>query len=64
MRYLRSARLARVREALIRADGAASVTDIAMGWGFSHLGRFAAEYRGQFGESPSETFRRGRAGRG
>lgn len=64
MRYVRGARLARVREALLRANGAASVTGIAMEWGFNHLGRFAAEYRGQFGESPSETFRRGRAGRG
>jgi AraC-like DNA-binding protein len=64
MRYLRSARLARVREALMRAEGSASVTGIAMEWGFTHLGRFAIEYRGQFGESPSETFRRGRAGCG
>jgi AraC-like DNA-binding protein len=63
MRYLRGARLARVREALMRADGTASVTGIAMEWGFSHLGRFAAEYRGQFGESPSETFRRSRSRR-
>jgi transcriptional regulator GlxA family with amidase domain len=63
MRYLREARLARVRQALISADGSASVTDIAMEWGFHHLGRFALEYRGQFGESPSETFRRSRAAR-
>jgi transcriptional regulator GlxA family with amidase domain len=63
MRYLRDARLARVRQALMRADDTASVTDIAIKWGFNHLGRFAIEYRGQFGESPSETFRRSRARR-
>ena len=63
MRYLRDARLARVREALMSAKDTATVTDIAMKWGFNHLGRFAIEYRSQFGESPSETFRRSRAGR-
>lgn len=63
MRYVRNARLARVREALIRTDGSRSVTEIAMEWGFTHLGRFALEYREQFGESPSETLWRSRARR-
>jgi AraC-like DNA-binding protein len=63
MRYLREARLARARQALRSADVGASVTDIAMECGFSHLGRFALEYRGQFGESPSETLRRSSTGR-
>jgi AraC-like DNA-binding protein len=60
MRYLREARLVRVRQALMRPDDTASVTDIAMQWGFSHLGRFAIEYRTLFGESPLETSRRSR----
>jgi AraC-like DNA-binding protein len=64
MRYLREARLARVRQALISADAGKSVTDIAMEWGFNHLSRFALEYRSQFGENPSETLRRSRTGRG
>ncbi|MCW5749098.1 MAG: AraC family transcriptional regulator [Alphaproteobacteria bacterium] len=63
MRYLRQARLARAREALMRARPGQSVTDIALAWGFGHLGRFAVEYRGQFGESPSETLKRGRGKR-
>jgi len=63
MRYLRSARLAKVREALARTDCPGSVTQIAMEWGFSHLGRFALEYRNQFGESPSDTLTRSRGGR-
>jgi AraC-like DNA-binding protein len=58
MRYMRSARLARVRQALLRGDRPENVTDIAMAWGFQHLGRFAVEYRRHFGESPSETRRR------
>jgi transcriptional regulator GlxA family with amidase domain len=64
MRYLRDARLARVREALTRAGPADSVTAIALTWGFSHLGRFAIEYRARFGESPSDTCRRSRTSQG
>ena len=30
----------------------------ALGWGFSHFGRFAQLYRERFGERPSETLRR------
>jgi len=61
MRYMRNARLSRVREALLRGDRAETVTEIAMSWGFRHLGRFSVEYRKHFGESPSETHGR-RAG--
>ena len=64
MRYLRDARLARVREALNRTGPADSVTGIALTWGFNHLGRFAVEYRARFGESPSDTFHRSRASQG
>ena len=35
--------------------GKLSVTDIAMKWGFSHLGRFSGIYRDTFGELPSRT---------
>lgn len=36
----------------------ASVTDIANAWGFWHMGQFAKDYRGMFGELPSETLNR------
>ena len=36
---------------------AVNVTDVAMAHGFLHMGRFAAQYRVQFGCSPSETLR-------
>ena len=57
MRYLREARFDKVREALQRADAQASVTGIATCLGFSHMGRFAVEYRRRFGERPSDTLR-------
>ena len=58
MRYVRERRFTRVREALLDADREASVTAIATGCGFSHLGRFAVEYRKRYGETPSQTLRR------
>jgi AraC-like DNA-binding protein len=58
-RHLRALRLAAVRQALCSAkEGAETVTDAAMRFGFRELGRFAADYRAAFGESPSETLRR------
>jgi len=57
--YLKAQRLDRARAEL--ADAAATddvtVTEIATRWGFCHLGRFAADYRSRFGESPSSTLR-------
>lgn len=60
MQYLRNARFAKAREALTRAEPEESVTEIAMTWGFSHMGRFSVEYRRRFGESPSDSLRRRR----
>jgi len=57
-RYLRALRLNRVRADLKRE--AASVSEIAVRWGFWHLGRFSADYRAMFGELPSETRARAR----
>lgn len=58
MAYLRRLRLDRVHEELATAaPGTASVTEVATRWGFVHLGRFAAAYRSQFAESPSDTMR-------
>jgi AraC family ethanolamine operon transcriptional activator len=56
VRYLRLRRLNRVRRELRAAEPATTrVTDVATRWGFWQLGRFASEYRGLFGEFPSET---------
>jgi AraC-like DNA-binding protein len=54
--YLRHQRLHGVRRALrIAPPGPGSVKRAALEWGFLHHGRFAAEYRELFGESPSKT---------
>jgi AraC-like DNA-binding protein len=59
--YLRETRLRRVRDDLLRADGADTVTAVAMRYGFAHLGRFSAYYKAAFGEAPNETVRRRRS---
>ncbi|MGE6473330.1 helix-turn-helix domain-containing protein [Serratia proteamaculans] len=35
-----------------------NVTELAMDFGFLHLGRFSENYRKQFGELPSDTLKR------
>jgi AraC-like DNA-binding protein len=59
MALVREVRLERVHADLLSAGPGASVTTIAMTWGFYQLGRFAQDYRKRFGEVPSATLRRG-----
>jgi AraC-like DNA-binding protein len=55
-RYLRLRRMHLVRRALRDAKpGMTSVSEIAGRFGFGQLGRFAGDYRTQFGELPSAT---------
>jgi len=56
--YLQAQRLVGVRRQLRTAGPETTITDIANRWGFWHMGQFAADYRRQFGELPSETFQR------
>jgi AraC-like DNA-binding protein len=59
MQYLRQLRLRRVHEDLTTDPvHRPTVAEVAHRWGFSHLGRFAQDYRARYGESPSETLRR------
>lgn len=58
MEFLRRIRLERVRNELLHPIHDTTVTSAAMRWGFFHLGRFAAEYRERFQESPSATLHR------
>jgi AraC-like DNA-binding protein len=57
--YLRRVRLRQARQDLRLADAASGTTveRVAHAHGFGDAGRFAAYYRAQFGESPSQTLR-------
>jgi AraC-like DNA-binding protein len=55
MQYLREVRLEKARCRLVDPNSDASVTEIAYGCGFTHLGAFSAVYKSRYGESPSET---------
>jgi AraC-like DNA-binding protein len=62
MAYLKSVRLARAHADLRRssAEEGVTVAAVAYRWGFGNLGRFAADYRREFGRSPGEVLRSGR----
>ena len=56
--FVRARRLDAIHRLLLAAEpGEVSVTKIAFDYGFSQLGRFAADYRRAFGELPSATLR-------
>jgi transcriptional regulator GlxA family with amidase domain len=54
MAYLKALRLDAARYLLSARRRPDSVTDVALGCGFSHLGRFSRDYRARFGHSPSD----------
>ena len=58
-RYLQYLRLSEVKRVLSLEGG--TVTQATMRFGFRELGKFGVLYRRAFGESPSETRRRGRS---
>lgn len=55
-------RLNAVRERLLSPGPNDTVSSVALDCGFTHLGRFAAVYRAEFGEHPSLTLKSGAAG--
>ena len=57
--HLRSLRMQRAHRDLQIAEPSegTSVAAVAARWGFTHLGRFAIEYRRRFGINPSQTLR-------
>jgi AraC-like DNA-binding protein len=56
--YLRDVRLERAHADLVSSEQPATVTDIALRWGFMHMSRFAADYRRKYGRPPSQTLAR------
>lgn len=58
--YLRRVRLEAIHDELSRPENLLPVSEVALKWGFTHMGRFAASYRSAFGLYPSDTVRRAR----
>lgn len=57
--YIRKKKLDRIRASLDDPScNVRSVTELAMDYGFIHLGRFSENYKSQFNELPSETMKR------
>jgi len=57
--YIRQKRLERIHACLSDPTcPVRNVTEVAMDYGFLHLGRFSDSYRRQFGELPSDTLKR------
>ncbi len=56
--YIRRLRLESVYHELAHKPGIRNITEVALKYGFTNLGRFAAQYREHIGELPSETLRR------
>lgn len=57
--FLRDRRLSRARGRLLSSDPGTTVAAAAAAAGYSHLGRFSADYKRRFGETPRDTLRRG-----
>ena len=55
--FLHLLRLNAVRRALRRGAPGDTILRVLLDHGFTHPGRFAADYRAIFGEQPSETLR-------
>lgn len=60
IQFLRDIRLDRARSQLLNSAESALVSQVAYDCGYSHLGRFARDFRARFGQSPSEFIRRNR----
>ncbi|WP_370979481.1 AraC family transcriptional regulator [Agaribacterium sp. ZY112] len=57
MQFVRTLKLDAVHAALLESQHNSSIIDIALSYGFSHMGHFAAHYKKQFNEAPSDTLK-------
>lgn len=58
--FIKQSKLKSLREEFLRNKAVRNVTEVALDYGFTHLGRFSSDYFKMFGELPSETLRRRR----
>lgn len=54
--YIKQVKLHKLRQDLLQGK-CRNVTEVALDYGFSHLGRFSSDYRKVFGELPSQTMK-------
>jgi len=59
--YIKQMKFKSLQQALLTQPALRNVTEAALDYGFTHLGRFSSDYKQMFGELPSETLRRRRA---
>jgi transcriptional regulator GlxA family with amidase domain len=56
MMYLRDLRLEQARKELVQSDPhQVSVKQVALRWGFVHLGQFQGAYHRRYGQTPGQT---------
>lgn len=58
--FIKQSKLKSLRDVLVSGKAVRNVTEVALDYGFTHLGRFSSDYRKMFGELPSESLRRRR----
>lgn len=58
-RYIQISRLNQVRRALLSADSSLTIGEVALEYGFFHMGQFGHDYKCLFAETPQETRLRG-----
>lgn len=54
IQYLRDLQMERLSTERLSRE-ATSATGVALRWGFTHMGRFSAEYKQQYGETLSQS---------
>jgi len=58
IQYIRDCRLNEIRRILLNSDREIAIADIALSFGFFHLGTFNSQYKHLFGETPTQTIQR------
>lgn len=58
IQYIRDCRLNEIRRLLLNADNELGIADLALDFGFFHIGTFNAQYKNLFGETPTQTIKR------
>lgn len=58
IQYIRDCRLNEIRRILLKEDNTTNITDLALNFGFFHLGTFNMQYKDLFSETPTQTITR------